>query len=331
MQEGSYIASASRHLESIKDVTKTLNYSDMETKMSLLYGASQSHSRVTLEKQKLLEEINKRCDGKALLGGRKSKLQLSNERLQAAVERRERLERKLHRASENVALMKDWVVTKKQILTKEINSLHILEGNLEQEFEALHRSTSDRLNIVQHSLTYRRWQLASGLVDIFSLNAKEDSFSSPNSSPLRAGRQKELQYLDGSSTIRRNISICGLELDSNVIRKNTDTMLEKEREMGGHLVKLASILGYVAHILQLLSKYFDIPLRYPIKAMTSRCDIQRFRQLDHFSYGFLSCRSSICDMVPSKDNNEVSESLLGREIKFPLYIDHAGVERERTR
>ena len=107
----------------------------------------------------------------------------------------------------------------------------------------------------------------------------------------------------------RSISICGLELDSSVIKKSKDTMLDQVNE--NHAEKLATALGYVAHILQLLSTYFDIPLRYPVKPVNSR--------------------SYICDVLPGKPNAKSKQQNAPETIKFPLYIDHVGVERERTR
>uniref|UniRef100_A0A7S1HQQ4 UV radiation resistance associated protein n=2 Tax=Eukaryota TaxID=2759 RepID=A0A7S1HQQ4_9EUKA len=96
---------------------------------------------------------------------------------------------------------------------------------------------------------------------------------------------------------QRNISICGLELDSSVIKKNKDVLMENDN--GNNVERLAAALGYVAHIVQLLATYFDIPLRYPVKSNNSR------------SY--------------------VEEST-SKNSKFPLYIDHRTyVERERTR
>lgn len=69
---------------------------------------------------------------------------------------------------------------------------------------------------------------------------------------------RSYQYSDGF------LSIMGLELPPSLAElvKNGDIGLSNEPEL---CQRAAAALGYVAHFVNLCSKYLDIPLRYPIK------------------------------------------------------------------
>jgi len=211
-----------------------------------------------------------------------------------------------HAHEQNLAAMrneiskqKHQISARRQHLLGQMEKLLTLKKNLDGEFRNLYGPTLDKLKVAQQNLTYRRWDLAQGLAYIYALQGFS-GIGSPMSSPDRLPGQRQL----------RSVSICGLELDSNAIKRGKDVASEKDSELASR-VKLATVFGYVAHVLLLLSSYFDIPLRYPIKAIASR--------------------SCICDMMPSQKTGSNQNAPGMETVNFPLYIDHAGVERERTR
>lgn len=219
---------------------------------------------------------------------------------------RQALETELESGRRDLALRRSELIAKKAGVLRQMENVENARVRLADSADLMYDTTFNRLSITQQSLTYRRWELAQGVAHIFSLSAI-DALRTPPASPSRH---------ESADTVLekrpRNISICGLELDSSVIKKNKETMLDQE--IGNNSEKLATALGYVAHILQLLSNYFDLPLRYPVQPVNSR--------------------SYICDfVVPSSTTGGGGSGAahFAETIKFPLYIDHVGVERERTR
>ena len=251
---------------------------------------------------------------------KKEKLDASKKKILSLCTSRQTIEANLESGNELVVRQTEALSAKKKKVLHDFDTLEEVRLKLVEAIDNMYNSTFNRLNITQQNLTYRRWELAQGVAHIFSLSTI-DALRSPPTSPLRGGggsKHRRNNSYDSLSmptgeTRQRGVSICGLELDSSVIKKNKDTMLDNES--GNNAERLAAALGYVAHILQLLSVYFDIPLRYPVRPVNSR--------------------SYICDIVPvslvatSKKNASVKNQT--ETIKFPLYIDHVGVERERTR
>ncbi|QDZ21072.1 hypothetical protein HOP50_05g35970 [Chloropicon primus] len=261
----------------------------------------------------------------------------AKKRLLEATAARRVVELKLVEGRRKVSQQRAELAAKKAKVLRAMEGIETARVRLAEATDVMYNTTFNRLSIIQQNLTFRRWELAQGVAHIFSLSTI-DALRSPPASPAREGGASTSSYHRGASDLnggggyqspgsdmrrQRNISICGLELDSSVIKKNKEAMLDQEN--GNHAEKLATALGYVAHILQLLSAYFDIPLRYPVKPVNSR--------------------SYICDVVPSKGlgggaggggsskqgGGKGGAPSVAETIKFPLYIDHVGVERERTR
>ena len=257
-----------------------------------------------------------------------TRLDAAKKRLLGLSASRRDAEHKLVEGKKDLARLRSDLVSKKARVLRAMEAVETNRVRLAESRDAMYATTFNRLSITQQNLTFRRWELAQGVAHIFSLSTI-DALRSPPTSPARGqgdpmgGTSPGGYGSPGHLARQRQISICGLELDSSVIRKNKDAMLDN-REAGNSSEKLATALGYAAHILQLLAAYFDIPLRYPVFANNSR--------------------SYICDLVPSKPEGRDRKG--GRDaggtaqrgpppppekVKFPLYIDHVGVERERTR
>ena len=291
-------------------------------KRALLEESSQGVGRIqqlydtyimhSLKKAELLKRLQQSLpiDGKAR--ERITKVDFARKKLFACRNSRELVETNIEKSIRELSMKERDLSMKKGKIETDRENLERARKELEEAKDNMYNTTFNHLSIAQQNLTFRRWELAKGVAHIFSLSSIE-ALRTPPTSPMRDSSLSPMHRGNSSDNLPmqrgRNISICGLELDSSVIKKNKDTMLDQENENNAE--KLATALGYVAHILQLLSTYFDIPLRYPVKPVNSR--------------------SYICDVLPGKPNAKSKQQNAPETIKFPLYIDHVGVERERTR
>ena len=295
---------------------EAVSMEESRTSVDRLRGLLDTYLSHSSRKAGLLRKLQQSLPLDEISRERIAKLDSATKKLRSSYNARVGLEKGLEsRLKELSSREKDLAAKRKKVL-RDIESLEGARHRLAEATDNMYSTTFNRLNIAQQNLTYRRWELAQGVVHIFSLSSFE-ALKTPPTSPMRdaSSKQRSSNSYDFAQGRQRNISICGLEVDSSVIKKNKDTLLDQDVENNAE--KLATALGYVAHILQLLSAYFDIPLRYPVKPVNSR--------------------SYICDVVPVKQQNnpkgkQPSPGVVQPEtMKFPLYIDHLGVERERTR
>ena len=153
------------------------------------------------------------------------------------------------------------------------------------------RGEGARLGRVHRQLNARRWKLVAALGRLFSVRAEAKSVPSVYSP---------------SKAVPKKISIVGYDLELRAApevavvlpRTGHERVLRPEtHELVG------TVLGYVAHVLQLLSAYCDIPCRYPVRTLCSK--------------------SVICE--PALADGEYAE------IRFPLFADNSAVKAEKGR
>ena len=153
------------------------------------------------------------------------------------------------------------------------------------------RGEGARLGRVHRQLNARRWKLVAALGRLFSVRAEAKSVPSVYSP---------------SKAVPKKISIVGYDLE---LRAAPEVAVVLPRTGHERVLRpethelIGTVLGYVAHVLQLLSAYCDIPCRYPVRTLCSK--------------------SVICE--PALADGEYAE------IRFPLFADNSAVKAEKGR